>query len=91
MEVYPGKMDGTLLYARSVHFFLGGGGISPSNEKSLLLFLIQLLINMSLNEFYVNVVNGVNIDVANDILPVWWMEVYPFRFHQSKSLLHAEI
>ena len=29
--------------------------------------------------------------VANDVLLVWWMEVYPFRFNQSKSLLHAEI
>ena len=35
--------------------------------------------------------NGVAIDVANDVLPVWWMEVYPFSFNQSKSLLHAEI
>ena len=46
---------------------------------------------MSLNEFDVNVANGVAIDVANDGLPVWLMEVCPFRFNQSKSLLHAEI
>ena len=39
----------------------------------------------------VNVANGVAIDVANDVLPVWWMEAYPARFNQSKSLLHAEI
>ena len=42
-------------------------------------------------KFDVNVANGVVIDVANDVLPVWWLEVYPFRFNQSKSLLHAEI
>ena len=39
--------------------------------------------------FYV--AKGVAIDVANDVLSVWWMEVYPFRLDQSKSLLHAEI
>ena len=43
------------------------------------------------SQFDVNVANGFAIDVANDVLPVWWMEVYPFRFNQSKSLLHAEI
>ena len=45
---------------------------------------------MPLNELDVNVANCVTIIVANDILLVWWMEVYPFRFNQSKSLLHAE-
>ena len=42
----------------------------------------------------VNVANGVAVvssDVANDILPVWWMEEYPLHFNQSKSLLHAKI
>ena len=39
----------------------------------------------------VKVANGVAIDVAYDVLPVWWMEVYPFHFNQSISLLHAEI
>ena len=33
---------------------------------------------MSKIQFDVNVANGVAIDVANDVLPVWWMEVYPF-------------
>ena len=48
---------------------------------------------MFLNEFDVNVANGVAIDVANDVLPVWWIDVhvYPFCFNQSESLLHAEI
>ena len=32
---------------------------------------------------------SVAIDVANDVFSVWWMEVYPFRFNQSKSLLHV--
>ena len=43
--------------------------------------------------FDVNVAYGVDscIDVANDELPVWWIEVYPFRIYQSKLLLHAEI
>ena len=42
-------------------------------------------------QFDVNIANGVVIDVANVVLPVWWMEVYPFCLNQSKSLLHAEI
>ena len=46
---------------------------------------------MSKIQFDVNVANGVAINVANDILRVWWMEVYPFRVNQSESLLHAEI
>ena len=46
---------------------------------------------MPLNELDVNFANDVATDVANDLLPVWWMEVYPFCFNQSESLLHAEI
>ena len=42
-------------------------------------------------QFAVNVANGVAIGVVNDVLPVRRMEVYPFHFKQSKSLLHAEI
>ena len=42
-------------------------------------------------QFDVNVANGVAIDVANDVLSLWWMEVYTFRINQSKSLLHAAI
>ena len=46
---------------------------------------------MSEIQFDVNVANGVDINVVNDVLPVWWMLVYPFRVNQSESLLHAEI
>ena len=46
---------------------------------------------MSEIQFNINVDNGVAIAVANDVLPVWWMEVYPFRINQSESLLLAEI
>ena len=46
---------------------------------------------MSKIQFDVDIAIGVAIDVANDVLPVWWMEVYPFHFSPSKSLLHAEI
>ena len=42
-------------------------------------------------QFDVNVANGVAIGVANDVLLARWMEVYPFRLNQSKSLLYAEI
>ena len=45
---------------------------------------------MSEIQFYVNIANGVAIDIANDILPFSWMEVYPFRVNQSESLLHAK-
>ena len=43
------------------------------------------------NQFDIDVAYSVAIDVANDVPLVRWMEVYPFRFHQSKTLLHAEI
>ena len=35
-------------------------------------------------QFDINAANGVAIEVANDILSVWWMEVlvYPFRLKQ---------
>ena len=46
---------------------------------------------MSEIQFNVNVANGAVIDVANDELPVWWMDVYPFCVNQSGSLLHSEI
>ena len=44
-------------------------------------------------QFDVNIANGIAIDIANDVLLVWWMDVhvYPFRFNQFKSLLHVEI
>ena len=42
-------------------------------------------------QFDVNVANDVAIDVANDVLPVSWIEVYPFRVNQSESLLYAEL
>ena len=46
---------------------------------------------MSEIQLDVNGTNGVAIDVANDELPVWWMDVYSFRVNQLESLLHAEI
>ena len=46
---------------------------------------------MSEIHFDVIFANGVAIDVANDVLPVWWIEVYHFRVNQSESLLHGEI
>ena len=42
---------------------------------------------MSKINFDVNVA----IDAANDVLSVWWMDIYPFHVDQSKSQLHAEI
>ena len=48
---------------------------------------------MSNIQFDVHVSNGSAMDVGNDELPIWWMEVhvYPFHFNQSVSLFHAEI
>ena len=43
---------------------------------------------MSKIQLDVEVANGVAIDVANDVYPICWMDVYPFRYNQSKSLLH---
>ena len=40
-------------------------------------------------QFDVNVAYYVAFDVDNDVLPVWWMEVYPFCVY--KSLLRAKI
>ena len=31
-------------------------------------------------QFDINVTNGVAIDIANDILPVKWMQIYPKCF-----------
>ena len=39
---------------------------------------------MSKIQFDVNVANGVAIDDANDVLPLWWMEAYAFRVNQLK-------
>ena len=39
---------------------------------------------MSEIQFDVNVAYGVAIDVAINVLPVWWMEVYLFRVDQSE-------
>ena len=36
---------------------------------------------MSKIQFDINIANSVAFDVANNVLPVWWMEVYPFRFN----------
>ena len=53
--------------------------------------LIKNALQMSKSQFNVDVANGVAIDVAKDVVTVWWMEVYPFCFNQSKLLLHTEI
>ena len=62
---------------------------TPHHTRNISFNLKRVI--MSKIQFDVNVANGVAIDVANDTLPVWWMEVYPFRVNQSESLLHAEI
>ena len=46
---------------------------------------------MSIIQLDVDVAISVAVDVTNDVLPVWRMDVYPFCFDQSKSLLQAEI
>ena len=46
---------------------------------------------MPKGQFDIDVANGVAIDFANDVLLICWIEVYPFRFNQSKSLLHVII
>ena len=42
-------------------------------------------------QFDVKVSNSVAMEVAIDILPVKWMEVYSKQFIQPKSLLHAAV
>ena len=42
-------------------------------------------------QFEVNVTNDVSIDVDNDVLPLYCMKVYPFRFNQSNSQLQAAL
>ena len=49
---------------------------------AFVIVLSQISSFFSLHEIDVNVANGVAIDVANDVLPVWWREVYPFQFNQ---------
>ena len=66
-----------------------------SNHRKIVTVITYYLTKNALHmykiQFDVNVSNGVAIDVANDVLQVWWMVVYPFRVEPSKSLLHAEI
>ena len=35
-------------------------------------------------QFNTNVANSIYINVANKVPPVWWMELYPLHFNQSK-------
>ena len=93
MEVYPDKIDGTPHHA---HF----SGYTSTHRKIItviifylicLIYLIKNALYMSKIHFHLNVVKCVAIDVANDVLPLWWMAVYPFSINKSKSLLHAEI
>ena len=42
-------------------------------------------------QFDVYVAIGDAADFSNNVVPVWWMEIYPFRLNKSKSLLHVEI
>ena len=68
----------------TVNFFWS---ITPSTEIIITVACISYhfvfsTINVPLNEFDVNVVNGIAIYAANDVLTVLWMEVFPARFHQ---------
>ena len=38
---------------------------------------------MSEIQFDINFANDVAIDIANSIVPAWWMEVYPCHVNQS--------
>ena len=84
MEVYPEKMDGTYHIIRyaSIHWKIVTVITYYLNQNALLMCKIQ---------FDINVANRIAMDVANDILLVWWMEVYHFCFNQSKSVLPAKI
>ena len=93
MEIYPEKNWTVHRIMRvaydvkcTVHFF--GACLHPPKNYYHLIFSA---IKTPKSQFDVNVANGVAIDIADDLLQVWWMEVCPFRFNQSKSLLHAEI
>ena len=84
MEVYPEEMDGTPC---TVYYW----GYTSILRKIITVIPYHLIFNamkMSTVQLDVNVANGVATDVANDVK---WMEVYSFRFHQSKSLLHTKI
>ena len=56
-------------------------GFTSIHQKIVTVITYHLIYNalqMSKTQFDFEVANG----VANDILPVRWMEVYPFRFNQ---------
>ena len=96
MEENPEKRDGTPHHAHSAWcnvycpFFQG---IPPSTEKNCYCYYLSFNSKciMSKIQFDVNAANGIAIEVANDVLLVWWMEVYLFRVDQSKSLFQAKI
>ena len=81
----------TIVFHKHTFIFWGYNSI---HRKTITVIPYHLIFNASKmlqSTSAVKVANGVAIDVAYDVLPVWWMEVYPFHFNQSISLLHAEI
>ena len=96
MEVYPEKWtvprimrvapDVMCMMWCAPSIFSGNTSIQRKIITVIFYHFILNAINMHLNEFDVNVAIGID----NDVLPVRWMEEYPFRFYQSKSVFHAE-
>ena len=71
LEVYPN-------YAHDVKCTAIFRGIPPSTEKFVTVISYHLLIianETSKIQFDINVANGLAIDIANGVLPVWGMEV----------------
>ena len=93
MEVYPEKWTVHRIMRVehdvkcTVHFTGVYMYLHPSKKKIITVISYHLIFNaIKTSKSQFDITNGVAIDV----LSVWWMEVYPFDFNQSKSLLHAE-
>ena len=59
--------------------------LHPLKNSEVVSYLILNALEMPILQFDVNVVKCVAIDVANDELPVWWIEVYSKRFIISRE------
>ena len=72
----PRKMDGTPHHARSACAPSILSGYTSIHRKivPVISYHFQNALLMSKSQFDVGVANGVAIDVANDVLPVRWVE-----------------
>ena len=69
-------------------------GHTAIHQKIITVIPYHLILNafkMLQSTSAIMVADGVAINAANDVLPVYSIEKYPFRINQSKSLFNAAV